>query len=107
MENPLSTKEFLALSIRTKKIANSILIKYQILEILSKFGIPLVIGSLELDMMFDKDIDIVVETKNLKINAKKALNEFIDLGIAQKYEFGDFTKFPRENRPKGYSSPHY
>jgi len=69
---------------------------------LSQVGKPEIIGSYALDLMFDEDIDIVVETDNPKKSAKETLNYFIDKETTQKYEFGDFVKFPRENRPQGY-----
>ena len=95
-------KKILETSKHIKEIASKLLEEKNIMEILSQVGKPEIIGSYALDLMFDEDIDIVVETDNPKKSAKEALNYFIDNETTQKYEFGDFVKFPRENRPQGY-----
>ncbi|BDU50416.1 hypothetical protein [Haliovirga abyssi] len=72
------------------------------IKILSKYGLPIVIGSYELDLMFDEDIDIVVETGSPRESSIKVLNEFIRTETFQKYEYGDFEKYTRLNRPNGF-----
>ncbi|MEI6118325.1 MAG: hypothetical protein WCP92_03635 [bacterium] len=84
---------------QTKIIASKLLDENNILKTLSQVGTPLIIGSYALDIMVDPDIDIVVQTDFPKQKAKEALNIFIEKETVQKYEFGDFVKFPRKNRP--------
>ncbi|MEI8008026.1 MAG: hypothetical protein WCI00_00845 [bacterium] len=52
--------------------------------------------------MVDEDIDIMVQTDYPRESAIKAMNTFIEKETVQKYEFGDFVKFPRIGRPQGY-----
>ena len=52
--------------------------------------------------MVDEDIDIIVQTNHPRESAIQALNLFIEKETVQKYEFGDFVKFPRTGRPQGY-----
>jgi len=94
--------ELLEQSSKTRRIASKLLHEKNIIQVLSKVGKPLLIGSYELDLMLDKDIDIVVKTTTPKLSAIEAINSFIRTEIAQKYEFGDFVSYSRENRPKGY-----
>lgn len=85
-----------------KTIASKLLDEKNILKILSQVGNPLIIGSYELDLMVDPDIDIVVQTDFPRQKAKEALDIFIKKETVQKYEFGDFVKFPRIGRPQWY-----
>ena len=87
---------------RTKTIASQLLEQKHILEILSQIGKPLIIWSYALDLMVDEDIDIMVQTDYPRESAIKALNLFIEKETVQKYEFGDFVKFPRLGRPSWY-----
>jgi hypothetical protein len=98
----MSNEELLKYSQNTKAIATFLLKQLDIINILSKYGNPLIIGSYELNLMFDKDIDIVVESNNPKNSATIILEKLIKKEVAQKYQFGDFVKFPRKNRPEGY-----
>jgi len=83
-------------------IASKLLDEKNILQTLSQVGTPLIIGSYALDLMVDPDIDVVVETDFPKQKAKEALDMFIEKETVQKYEFGDFIKFPRAGRPQWY-----
>lgn len=98
----LSDEQLIKISKQTRKNATNLIKKLNIMDILSEVGTPLIIGSYELDLMIDNDIDIVVQSNNTKESAVNALNKFISAEIVQKYEFGDFVKFPRNNRPQGY-----
>ncbi len=102
MGNLLSDKELLEFSQQKRATAIDLLRESKVVETLSAFGSPLIIGGLALDLMIDEDIDIVVEADAPNSAAQEALNKFIDLEVAQKYEFGDFVKFERTNRPIGY-----
>ncbi|MCX6823598.1 MAG: hypothetical protein NT085_00520 [candidate division SR1 bacterium] len=95
-------ENILEASKQTKIIASNLLKEKNILKTLSLVGTPLIIGSYALDLMVDPDIDIVVQTNFPKKKAKEALDIFIEKETVQKYEFGDFVKFPRKNRPEGY-----
>lgn len=102
MQKLISDEELLQLSRQTRVAADDFLVETSVMKVLSKVGLPMLIGSYTLDLMIDADIDIVVETKSLKGSAVKALDEFVELEVVQKYELGDFIKFPRIGRPKGY-----
>jgi hypothetical protein len=52
--------------------------------------------------MYDPDIDIVVLTKDPRASSLAALNDFLTRRGFQKYEYGDFVKFKRKNRPQGF-----
>lgn len=96
------SEDILAISKKTRDTAKRLISEKNVLEILSKFGEPKIIGSYEMDLMLDEDIDIVVKTDNPKKSAIEALNKFIELETVQKYEFGDFVTYPRKNRPNSY-----
>ncbi|MCX5774439.1 MAG: hypothetical protein NTX05_07530 [Fusobacteria bacterium] len=53
-------------------------------------------------MMWDREIDIIVKCVRSFESAKSALADLIESRVVQKYEFGDFEKFPREKRPKAH-----
>lgn len=95
-------RELLEQSSKTKITASKLLVEKNIIKALSKVGEPLLIGSYELDLMLDKDIDIIVKTNTPKVSAIEAINSFIAAEVAQKYEFGDFVRYSRDNRPNGY-----
>lgn len=86
----------------TKRQANLLLQSTKILDILNKFGDAHVVGSYSLNIMYGPDLDILVETNDIKKNSTSALQEIIDKALFRKIEYGDFVKFPMENRPKGY-----
>ena len=96
------SKKLIKISENIKTIADNLLNEKNIVEILSMFGEPLIIGSYALNLMIDEDIDIVIKTKSPRESAINVLNKFIELGTFQKYGFGDFKKFPINGRPNGY-----
>ena len=102
MQTQISDIQILELSKKTKSTATQIIKESRLIEILSEFGNPIIIGSYELDLMIDQDIDIIVKTKSLKESAINSLHKLINSEIAHKYEFGDFIKFPKSDRPNGY-----
>lgn len=102
MQKWISDQELFQLSHQTQKTADRLLAEKGVMEVLSKVGQPMLIGGYALDLMIEEDIDIVVETKAMKESACQALNRFIALEIVQKYELGDFVKFPRTGRPNGF-----
>ena len=83
----MSNEELLKYSQNTKAIATFLLKQLDIINILSKYGNPLIIGSYELNLMFDKDIDIVVESNNPKNSATIILEKLIKKEVAQKYQY--------------------
>lgn len=89
----LSDEQLIKISEQTRKSAMNLIKKLNIIDTLSEVGTPMIIGSYELDLMIDNDIDIVVQSNNPKVSAVNALNKFIDTEIVQKCEFGDFVKF--------------
>jgi len=95
-------KKLLEHSSKTRIVASKLLEEKNIIKTLSKVGEPLLVGSYALDLMLDEDIDIVVKTNTPKLSAIDAINSFIAVEVAQKYEFGDFVRYSRNNRPKGY-----
>lgn len=94
--------DLLTLSATRKKQAKKILAEGKVIKTLSKYGTPEIIGSYALDLMYDPDIDIVVLTKNPRQSSYDALFDFISQRKFQKYEYGDFIKFKRVNRPQGF-----
>jgi predicted nucleotidyltransferase len=96
----ISDETIVEKSKHTRMIASKLLDEKNILEILARVGTPQMIGSYELDLMVDPDIDIVVQTDLPRQRAREALNAFIEKETVQKYEFGDFVKFPRTGRPQ-------
>jgi len=94
--------EILAESRRRLNYAKKILREGEVLEVLEKYGEVLVVGSLAMELYWRRDIDIVVETRNLRCGSIGALNEFIEGRRFSKYQYGDFMDYPREGRPKGY-----
>ena len=89
-------------SIKRLQIAKNLISEIKVLEVLKKYGVPLVIGSVAQGVVCDRDIDIVIETKNLRETSKKILYEFIGNENFKKIQYGDFVKFQRRNRPKGF-----
>ena len=89
-------------SIKTRKEADEILGKTKIINLLSQTGNVRVGGSYYTDLMYDPDIDITVATSNPRIAAIGFLNQIINKRSFQKYQYGDFEKYPRKNRPKAH-----
>lgn len=85
-----------------KNQATKILDSTGILEILKKHGKVFLVGSYPLDVMYGPDIDIIVESGDTRKSAVETLNEIVDKELFRKVEFGDFVKYPLEDRPKGY-----
>jgi len=81
------------------KSASLLLETTNILKILSKFGEVHLIGSYAFDLMTEPDIDIIVITNTPKESSESALEQISKLHLFQKLEYGDFQKFPRQNRP--------
>jgi len=86
----------------TRKQAEALLKSTRILDVLKKYGNVHLIGSYPLNIMYGPDIDIVVESKNIRKSSVNALKEIVDKKLFRKIEYGDFVKFPMEKRPKGY-----
>ena len=94
--------KILKLSVERRKQAEKILLDGNVIPTLIKYGEPEIIGSFALDVMYDPDIDIVVLTKNPQKSSLDSLKDFINQRKFQKYEYGDFVKFKRINRPQGF-----
>lgn len=85
-----------------KQKAKTLLDKLELKRVLERYGEVEIIGSYALDVMWDRDIDIIVRCEESFESAKSALVDLITSRLVQKYEFGDFEKFPREKRPKAH-----
>jgi len=94
--------EIIKKSKHTKQIADKILKSSNLTNILSKFGDPEIIGSYKYDLMYGPDLDIIVETDKPRLSSVNALTELIQTESFSRYEYGDFVKFSRINRPHGY-----
>lgn len=92
----------ISFSNKTHREADTILRNTKILNLLSKLGNVRVGGSYYTDLMYGPDIDISVATNNSRESAIKFLNQIIKKKSFQKYQYGDFENFPRENRPKAH-----
>ena len=87
---------------KVRKDAEDLLRVTKLIEILSEFGEVKIGGSFKYDLMWGPDIDMVVICDNPRETSKKVLEKIIELRLFQKYEYGDFVKFKRENRPESY-----
>lgn len=98
----VDTNKLTANAQEIKDQASALLQSTQLLDILSKYGDIHLIGSYPLDIMYGSDIDIVVESNDIRKSSVDALNEIVDKQLFRKIEYGDFVKFPMEKRPQGY-----
>ncbi|MFA5870285.1 MAG: hypothetical protein WC842_00105 [Candidatus Paceibacterota bacterium] len=96
------SRNLISYSKKIKKYATEILKRTDVVNILSEFGVVEIGGAYDLDVMYDPDIDICVVCENPRCASVAALNRLVDLRLFQKYEYGDFEKFKRENRPEGF-----
>ena len=85
-----------------KRRAEILLKNTNLIKVLSEFGKVEIGGSFKYDLMWGPDIDMVVICDNPREASKDVLEKIIDLRLFQKYEYGDFVKFKREDRPESY-----
>ena len=83
----------------TKQEADGLLTYGNVLDVLSKYGKVVLSGSFEHDLMWGPDIDLVVVSDKPEEVSYCALKDFIEQRKFQKYQLGDFAKFPLKNRP--------
>ena len=81
------------------KEADHLLAYGSVMETLSKYGKVVTAGSYTYDLMYGPDIDLVVVSDDPEKNSYQAFLDFINQRKFQKYQLGDFKKFPRKNRP--------
>lgn len=86
---------------KTKQEADSLLKYGNVLEVLSKHGKAILTGSFSYNLMYGPDIDIAVLSDNPEEASYNALRDFIEQRNFQKYQLGDFIKFPLDGRPQG------
>lgn len=86
---------------RTKTEADELLAQGGVLGVLSKYGSVVLGGSYSYNLMWGPDIDITVLSDKPEEAANLALKDFISQRNFQKYQLGDFIKFPRKDRPQG------
>lgn len=86
---------------KTKKEADDLLKYGNVLNIISKHGKIVLSGSYRHDLMWGPDIDLIVISDKPKEASYYALKDFIEQRKFQKYQLGDFIKFPRKDRPQG------
>ncbi len=98
----MNDTELLKHSEQQRLTATEIISTTGIIPILSKYGKCSIVGSFSYDLMYSPDIDIIVETQNPRESSVKALRELVDGRQFQKYQYGDFEKFPRINLPKAF-----
>lgn len=94
--------EILTESKRRIKYAKKLIEKLNIMETLEKYGDPLLIGSVAMEVFWKRDIDIVVKTTDIRGASVGALEEFLKSKNFSKYQYGDMVDYPRESRPEGY-----
>jgi len=87
---------------RVKNTANNLLKKTNLVRLLDEFGEVVVCGSYKYDLMWGNDIDIIVKCNDERKASKDALQKLVESRLFQKYEYGDFVKFKRNNRPNSY-----
>ncbi len=90
------------MSTSLKSSAQKLLDSTKIIQTLSNFGEVHIVGSFAFDLMTEPDIDIVVITNDPKASSESAVANISKMHLFQKIEYGDFHKFPRENRPPFY-----
>lgn len=98
----MNNKELLDHSRKMKLRAQKIIQKNDVVKTLKKYGQVVITGSYEFDLMYGPDIDIEVITDKPREDSLNALQNFLAARKFQKYEYGDFKKHPRENRPKSF-----
>lgn len=87
---------------RIKAQADHVLSSTNLVRTLEAFGNVFVNGSYPLDLMYGPDLDIIVATDDIRTSSQNAIRKLIGQEDFQKYEYGDFVKFPRGERPRGY-----
>lgn len=85
-----------------KSDAGKILNDSDLINCLSKYGQVSIGGSYKYDLMWSPDIDIMVVCDNPREQSLAAIKELMDLRQFQKYQYGDFQKFKRENRLEAF-----
>ncbi len=85
-----------------QKSAEKLLDSTNILKILSAYGEVHIVGAFAFGLMTEPDIDLVVITSDPKKSSEEAVSDISKFHLFQKIEYGDFQKFPRENRPPFY-----
>ncbi len=98
----MKNKDILEFSQKTKTDAIALLKHTKLIGILKKYGKVIIGGSFKYDLMWGADLDIMVICKDTRKFSIKALNQFIEVKLAQKYEYGDFVTFKRDKRPQSY-----
>ena len=86
----------------TRATAGRILHQSRLLDTLAKYGMPYIMGSYALDLMYDPDIDITIVTDHPQDTSRAVLNAMLNQGFFQRYEYGDFVRFRVHRRPHGY-----
>lgn len=91
------------LSKKLKKTADLLLKKTGLIELLEKYGDVYKMGSYQLDLMVDGDIDIyVIDEQFCKERAIKCLHDLISKNTFRGYLFYDFVSRRKKGFPKGY-----
>ena len=98
----MTDDELLRYSHEQKQTADKILSDTKLIPLLSKYGKCTLAGSYAYDLMGASDIDLIVETENPRETSLKVMKELLEAEQFQKYQYGDFEKFPRKNRPKSF-----
>lgn len=94
-------EQLLQTSTAIKKEADELLHKYQVVEILSKFGRVKFTGSYELNLMYKKDIDITLINDNLSVeDFTKLGKELIDKLNTPNVYYRNTRIHPVEKRPE-------
>lgn len=94
--------DILAESQRRLGCAKDLIEEKGVMNTLEKYGNPLLIGSVAMETVWNRDIDIIVETSDIRGASLGTLEEFIKSKKFSKYQYGDFVDFPRDKRPNGY-----
>lgn len=95
MTDPLSISQTI------KNEADELLNKYQVVEILSKYGQVNFTGSYKLDLMYKKDVDISLINNNLSVeNFTQLGKELIDKLNTPSVYYRNTRITPVENRPE-------
>lgn len=98
----MKNRELIEYSQNIKLQAQEILQENNVIQTLNQYGEVIITGSYKFDLMYGPDIDLEVITDNPRKASLNALQDFLADRKFQKYEYGDFEKHSRKNRPESF-----
>jgi hypothetical protein len=85
------------------KTAKAIINETHVIDSLLELGKVEIIGSLRLEVMYRRDIDLFVLSNVIdKAQAQEITKKFIESGLFQTVGFADYQTFPEDDMPLGF-----